>query len=103
MLKTIETKVIAAVAGTIGGGVLGKFILWLVAVLAFHAPPVADKAGAAIAAVPDPVSTLIFVLVAGLGTAIGGYSAPHSDPSRTETTTPAQSDTLTEANAIFPN
>lgn len=119
-LQPFETKVTAAIAGAISGGVLSKFVLWTVAVLFFGASTSANAASAAVAAVPEPISTLILVVIAATGAGVGGYKAPHTDrPSAgdssptvstvspsvpvLEQNTVGDSDVLAEADAIFPN
>lgn len=74
----IETKVVAGGAGTVVGVALGKFVLWLLGILIWHAPNTADHAASAAAAVPDPVSALVLAVIAVAGSVVGGYIAPHT-------------------------
>ena len=78
MKAPIETKVIAAASGAGLGGAFGTFVLWFLGCLAWGAPWSADKATQAVAAVPEPVGALTVILVALVGSAIGGYEAPHT-------------------------
>ena len=77
-MSTIETKVIAATAGSGFGAALSAFFLWIVGVFAFGASSSADQVPKALAAVPEPVGALLAILVAILGAFIGGYAAPHT-------------------------
>jgi len=77
-MNSIEAKVIAAIAGGGLGGAIGQFLLWLLGVLVWHASSSADKATAATAAVPGPVSMLLVALMAAIGAGLAGYSAPHT-------------------------
>ena len=77
-MKTIESKVIAAAAGSGLGAALSAFLLWVVGVTAFGASSTADQVPKALAAVPEPVGALLAILVAILGAFIGGYAAPHT-------------------------
>ena len=77
-MKTIESKVIAAAAGSGLGAALSAFLLWVVGVAAFGASSAADQVPKALAAVPEPVGALLAILVAILGAFIGGYAAPHT-------------------------
>jgi hypothetical protein len=77
-VKNLETKVIAAAAGSGLAAALSAFLLWLVGVLAFGASSGADQVPKALAAVPEPVGGLLAILVAIGGAFIGGYAAPHT-------------------------
>ena len=77
-MKTIESKVIAAAAGSGLGAALSAFLLWVVGVTAFGASSTADQVPKALAAVPEPVGALLAILVAIVGAFIGGYAAPHT-------------------------
>lgn len=77
-MKPVESKVIAATAGSGLGAALSAFLLWLVGVLAFGASSAADQVPKALAAVPEPVGALLAILVAIGGAFIGGYAAPHT-------------------------
>lgn len=79
MLNTIETKVIAAVAGATGGSALATFLLWLIGVLCFGGSTSASAAVEAAQKVPGPVSGLLLMVLAAAGAGVGGYSAPHTD------------------------
>jgi len=85
-MSSIETKVIAATAGSGFGAALSAFLLWIVGVFAFGASSSADQVPNALAAVPEPVGALLAILVAILGAFIGGYAAPHT--SRPDLSTP---------------
>jgi hypothetical protein len=74
----IETKVVAATAGSGAGGVLATFTTWLLGVYVWGASPAADQAEAAVAAVPTPVAALVVVIVTAVGALIAGYAAPHT-------------------------
>lgn len=79
MKRPVEAKVIAAGSGAVaGGGVLGTFALWAEGVLFWHVPTSAEKASAAVAAVPGPVQALTIAIVGGLASFIAGYAAPHT-------------------------
>jgi hypothetical protein len=81
-MKQFEAKVIAAAIG--GGGLSGAvspFFLWLLGVLVWHVSDTTDKAGAAIAAVPEPVSALLVGVMAAIGAGLAGYWAPHTSTS----------------------
>lgn len=76
--KIIETKVIAAAAGAGLGAAVAQFLLWVLGVTFWTVVPTAEHAKDAISAVPEPVSTLLVLVVSILGAAIGGYQAPHT-------------------------
>lgn len=78
-MSTIETKVIAAAAGSGVGAAAGGFLLWLAGVLIWHQPNSAGAAAATVAAVPTPVSGLVLILLAVAGSAVSGYAAPHTN------------------------
>lgn len=78
-IGTIETKVIAAAAGSGVGAAAGGFLLWLAGVLIWHQPNSAGAAAATVAAVPTPVSGLVLILLAVAGSAVSGYAAPHTN------------------------
>jgi len=61
-MSTIETKVIAATAGSGFGAALSAFFLWIVGVFAFGASSSADQVPKALAAVPEPVGALLAIL-----------------------------------------
>jgi len=77
--NVIESKVIAAAAGSGAGVAAITFIDWLLGVVVFGASSSASKAADALAAVPAPVSVIIGILVTVTGTFFAGYSAPHTD------------------------
>ena len=87
-MSTIETKVIAATAGSGLGAALSAFFLWIVGVFAFGASSSADQVPKALAAVPEPVGALLAILVAILGAFVGGFAAPHTH--RPDLTTPLE-------------
>jgi hypothetical protein len=78
VFKNVETKVIAAAAGSGFGGALGGFVLWLLGVLVWGAPSDAQHAASAATAVPEPVSSLVVVVLAIAGAYLAGYAAPHT-------------------------
>jgi hypothetical protein len=77
-VRNLETKVLAACAGSGLGAAFAQFMLWFLAVLVWHAPDTAKAADSAPALVPGPVAWLITVLVSVLGAYLGGYNAPHT-------------------------
>lgn len=77
-MNTIETKVIAAAAGSGVGAATGGFLLWLAGVLIWHQSDAASAAAATVAAVPTPVSGLVLILLGVAGAALSGYAAPHT-------------------------
>lgn len=89
MLKVFETKVIAAVGGALGSGVLSSFALWLLGVFVFGASSKATEAAAATASVPEPVQGVVIALLGAAGAGIAGYLAPHT-PRLEEGDTPAR-------------
>lgn len=109
MLKTIETKVIAAAAGSGAGAAVGGFVIWLLGVLVWHAPDSAGATEKAVASVPSPVAVLVTLALSVIGAAIAGYQAPHTD--RTATVSAPASDTSpaatvatdTPANDVLPD
>lgn len=74
----IETKVIAAFAGSGIAAATGQLILWLLAIFVWHQPNTAKAATDAVSAVPEPVATWILIALAGIGAFLGGYFAPHT-------------------------
>lgn len=78
MFHNIETKVYAAPLGGTASAAVTAAILWLLGVLVWHSPDDAGNAGAAIAAVPWPISGLMGFVIVGAGTFLAGYAAPHS-------------------------
>ena len=77
-MNKVETKVVAATAGSGAGAVLASFGLWMLGVTVWHVDSGADHAGEAVAAVPSPVAGLILLVVSGLGAAVAGWLAPHT-------------------------
>ncbi len=77
-MKTIETKVIAAMAGGGAGAAVASFIAWLLGVTIWHASNTAGQAAQAVEAVPLPVSGFVGILLAALGALASGYAAPHT-------------------------
>jgi len=74
----IETKVIAATAGSGFGAAISSFLLWELGVNFWGASNIADAAGTAIAAVPAPVSVVVALLVSAGCTVLAGWVAPHT-------------------------
>lgn len=74
----IETKVIAATAGSGFGAACSSFLLWDLGVNFWGVSNTAGAAGAAIAAVPAPVSVVVALLVSAGCTALAGYATPHT-------------------------
>jgi hypothetical protein len=91
LIQKIETKVIAAAAGSGGGVVVASFAEWLMGVLIWHASNTAAEAIHAISAVPSPVTALLTFTITVAGAAIGGYAAPHTVRTATESAPPADS------------
>ena len=77
-MRVIETKVIAAAAGSGAGAAVGSFLLWLLGVVVWHMPDTAAHATDAVAAVPGPVSAVVLAGLSIAGSAVGGYAAPHT-------------------------
>lgn len=75
---TVETKVQTAVGGTLAGGTVASFLLWLLGVVRWDASASAVAADDAIGAVPWPVSGLVLLGVTALGTFLGGYIGKHT-------------------------
>jgi len=78
MTTVIETKVIAAAAGSGGGATLSAFLVWFLGVTVWGASADADKAQVALAAVPTPVSAIVAIVVTVVVTAAAGWLAPHT-------------------------
>jgi len=74
----VEAKVLAATGGALGGSAVSSFALWFLGARVWHVGYAAGKASEAIAAVPAPVSGLVFAGLATLGTYVAGYRAPHT-------------------------
>jgi hypothetical protein len=101
MAAPVETKVVAATAGSGVGAILATFTLWLLGVFVWDVSADAAQADKAIAAVPTPVAGLVLVMLSAVAAAIGGWLAPHT--SRTpppEVSRPAGN---TTAAAMFPS
>lgn len=77
-MRNIETKVIAAAAGSGLGSFLGSFLIWLMGVFLWHGSDAADKATDTAALVPIPVSALVLAVITIAGTYLAGYNAPHT-------------------------
>lgn len=80
-LSTIETKVIAAAAGSGLGAASATFILWALGVAVWNVPSAANRVTDAVAAVPAPVSALVAIVVTLVGAFTAGYAAPHTSRS----------------------
>jgi hypothetical protein len=80
-MSAIETKVVAATAGSGAGAVLGTFGLWLLGVSVWGASGDAADVADAVAAVPTPVAGLVLLVISALGAAVAGYIAPHTHSS----------------------
>lgn len=97
-MKNIETKVIAATAGSGAGAAIGTFLLWLLGVTLWHASGSATAAANAVAAVPQPVADLVPIILSAIGGFVGGYLAPHTvrtdQAARTSSVTTAPSGTV---------
>lgn len=88
-MTTIETKVIAAAAGSGLGAAISSFLLWVLGVAVFGASSSADQVTKALAAVPEPVGGLLAILITIGSGFLGGYIAPHTyRPDLTVTTPP---------------
>jgi hypothetical protein len=78
MANPIESKVVAAATGSGVGAAAGTFVLWVMGITIWHVPNTADRAAEAVGAIPSPVSTLVLVVIAAIGSAVGGWLAPHT-------------------------
>jgi hypothetical protein len=76
----VSPKVVASAAGAGLGTALSSLIVWLLGVLVWNQPWTAAAVNDAIAAVPTPVSGLVFLLVTAASAAGPGYRV--ADPSR---------------------
>ena len=81
-IGVIESKVVAAAAGSGAGLAATAFVDWLLGVTVFGASNTAAKAADALAAVPAPVSAIVGIIITVGSTFLMGYAAPHTD--RTE-------------------
>lgn len=98
MSTPIESKVWAGTAGSGTGYVLSQLLLWIIGVTAYSVSASSASAMKAIAAVPDPVSIfLTLVVTVGLGFT-GGYLAKHS-PRTAEELNAAGDEAATELSA----
>lgn len=76
----ISPKVVASAAGAGLGTAVSSLIVWLLGVLVWNQPWTAAAVNDAIAAVPTPVSGLVFLLVTAASAAGPAYRV--TDPSR---------------------
>lgn len=93
----VEVKVVAGAAGAGAGAVISQFVVWLLGCWAWGASWSADKAVAAVSAVPAPVADLVLLTVTVIGAYIAGYKAPHThrpDPEPTPEPIPPKPITL---------
>jgi hypothetical protein len=89
----LSPKVVASAAGAGLGTAISSLIVWLLGVLVWGQPGTAAAVNDAMAAVPTPVSGLVFLLVTAVSAAGPGYRV--SDPSRA--TSSAELDALKAA------
>jgi hypothetical protein len=80
----IESKVYGGTIGTGAGAVISAFVVWLLGVTVWGAPPDSPGATEALAAVPSPVAAIVGLLITVGGSFVGGYLARHTP--RPETT-----------------
>lgn len=73
-----EKKVVAGAAGGGAGGVFSTCVLWLLGVTIWGAPATADAAVEAVAAVPVPVSGVVWLVTPALAAFGGGFWADHT-------------------------
>ena len=76
----LSPKVVASAAGAGLGTAISTLIVWLLGVLVWKQPWTAAAVNDAMAAVPTPVSGLVFLLVTAASAAGPGYRV--TDPSR---------------------
>ena len=76
----LSPKVVASAAGAGLGTAISSLIVWLLGVLVWDQPWTAVAVNDAMAAVPTPVSGLVFLLVTAGSAAGPGYRV--ADPSR---------------------
>lgn len=76
----VSPKIVAAAAGAGFGTALGNVLVWLLGAALWHGGWSADQVGAAMDAVPGPVSAVVVVVVAVICAAIPGYTV--TDPQR---------------------
>ena len=74
----VETKVVANAAKAGAGAVISQFVVWLLGCWAWGASWSADKAVAAVSAVPAPVADLVLLTVTVVGAWFAAYRAPHT-------------------------
>lgn len=77
--QVIETKIIAAAAGSGAGAAVSAFVLYLIGAGLYHASWTTDSGADAIKAVPIPVSGIVALLLVIVGAAGAGYGAPHTE------------------------
>jgi hypothetical protein len=78
MSTVIESKVSAGAAGAAGGGVVATAALWLAGGVLWGAPLDAGHVQDAIAAVPAPVSALLYAAVPAAVAFWAGWRAKHT-------------------------
>lgn len=77
-MSLVESKVVSATGGAGAGAVVSSFIVWLLGVSVWHVSDAASKAGDAIAAVPTPVSGLVFIVISASAAFAAGWLTPHT-------------------------
>jgi hypothetical protein len=78
MRNPVETKVVAATAGSGVGAVVGTFAIWLLGVTVWNQSNASDNASAAIAAVPAPVQGIVLLGISTILAFLSGLLAPHT-------------------------
>ena len=83
MSNPISPKVISAAIGAGAGTIISTAILWAIGAGLYDAGATADRVDNAIAAVPTPLSALVFLIVTVACTFLPGYQI--TDPLRSPT------------------
>lgn len=78
MSAPVENKVKAGAVGAGAGGVAATFVLWVLGVVAFGQPVDAAAANDAVAAVPFPITGVVYGLLPLVGSYWAGYRAKHT-------------------------
>lgn len=73
MANPISPKVVAAAIGAGAGTVISKLIFWIIGTAVYAIPADASHVAEAIAAVPDPITATITLLLVIGGAAFPGY------------------------------